>query len=551
MKKKMRLISSVLILAMLAGAASSCSSDSSNSSNSTASGETQAEDSESNVLNLTIYEWGWEGPEEGKDEVAPLIEEATGMKINLSRWIINSQEDYRRQMSLWTSANTLPEMLAVPADYYTTELINELGDAGRLWEVDGMLDKVYEEAKEGLTNAMTLYRSQETGKIYFYPTQNSDYEAQIEQDNIAQTGIMIRKDWLDELGLGYPQTPDELYNVLKRFKEEIKLENGQSVIPVSFNEGQSGLNNWQAMFFDREEDRPGLWKQNEDGTYTNQYDQEKLTEYAVFMNKLFREELLDPEFATIKSSQYQEKIGAGRVGASGESYWNMNTYNDNLQTTDPDALYVFAPIPKAEGVNEPVQQWVTTGAPCGVILNKEVMSEEKFNKVTDMLAYLSTPEGVITVWYGEEGKHWEKNENGKIQFTQAFMEETNGDYNKQYHVGVGYYVGLCANLNVINPYVEAPEVLSRPDMVESRKNLQNTIFYADEPQDMVQAGPVESEKTTAISTGFNEMIVQAIIAPTEEKCRQIVSEWPATWESLGGLEMTEERNQRMQESQQQ
>ena len=30
----------------------------------------------------------------------------------------------------------------------------------------------------------------------------------------------MRKDWLDDLSLDVPQTPDELYNVLKAFKEE-------------------------------------------------------------------------------------------------------------------------------------------------------------------------------------------------------------------------------------------------------------------------------------------------------------------------------------------
>lgn len=275
MKKKLRLISLSLMLAMIAGTAVSCNSKGE---------QTETTEGDTTVVNLTMYEWGWEGPEEGMDEVAPLIKEATGVEINLSRWIVNSEEDYRRQMSLWTSANTLPEMMTVPADNYTTQLVNELGDAGRLWEVDILLDKVFEEAKESFEDSMTLYQSQDTGKKYFYPTQNGDYEAQIEQDNIAQCGIMIRKDWLDEQGVGYPQTPDELYTVLKRFKEEIKLENGQTVIPVTFNEGQSGLSHWQAMFFDRTEDRPGLWRKTEDGTYTNQYDLTKLTNYAEFMN---------------------------------------------------------------------------------------------------------------------------------------------------------------------------------------------------------------------------------------------------------------------------
>lgn len=36
----------------------------------------------------------------------------------------------------------------------------------------------------------------------------------------TSAGLMVRQDWLDELNLEVPQTADELYNVLKAFKEE-------------------------------------------------------------------------------------------------------------------------------------------------------------------------------------------------------------------------------------------------------------------------------------------------------------------------------------------
>lgn len=37
---------------------------------------------------------------------------------------------------------------------------------------------------------------------------------------LSSAGLIIRQDWLDDLNLELPQTPDDLYEVLKAFKEE-------------------------------------------------------------------------------------------------------------------------------------------------------------------------------------------------------------------------------------------------------------------------------------------------------------------------------------------
>mgnify|MGYP000991012075 CR=1 FL=1 len=554
MKKAARLLSLVLCVLLTFTLIAGCSKskdEPSQKQEATSSADgtsTDKSSSEPVEVQLTMFEWGWEGPEEGKDEIAPEIEKRTGVKINLHRWIITSEEDQKRQLSLWASSNDFPEVLCIPTNTYCIEMMNQLGDAGKLWEVDGIVEKIIPEAQEMLMNSMEYYKNQKSGKKYIYPTQNNDYDAMIAMDNIAQEGIIIRKEWLERLGVGYPQTTDELYEVLKRFKNEIKTFNGQPVIPVLLGENMAGIDQFAKMFFDLS-DRMcqyfTLFRKLPDGTYTNALDQEKLERFLVYMNRLYREGLMDREVATIKDSQYQEKMNSGRVGASGVAWWNMNTYNDNIRTIDPEAFYAFMPIPKAEGVTTPVQQYIVPGAPCAFVFSKS-MDQAKFDKVTDMFAYMATQEGLILSWFGLEGIHWEKNAEGKIKFTQKFLDETNGgDWNKGAHRGVGYYVGLAPKVGVIDPIIEPYEYLSRFDVVESRKNLQGTIFKADEPQDLIPPGPIQSKKLPAISSQFNELIIKAVIASSEDECRRVVQEWPATWERLGGNEIAAEKTEFM------
>jgi putative aldouronate transport system substrate-binding protein len=545
MKKSLRILSLVLGIMLVIGMLSGCKKPaSSDKSGDTGDGSVEME--------LTMFEWGWEGPGEGMDEVAPEIEKRTGVKINLNRWIITSDEDHKRQLSLWASSDDFPEVLCIPTDGYSVDMMNQLGEAGKLWEVDGIVEKIIPEAQEMLRNSMEYYKHPSNGKYYIYPTQNNDYDAMIAMDNIAQEGLIIRKEWLDRLGVGYPGTPDELYEVLKRFRDEIKDFNGQPVIPVLLNENMGGAEQLAKMFFDVSDRMSGyfnMFRELPDGTYTNAPDQKKLENFLLYLNKLYREGLLDKEAATIKDSQYQEKMNSGRVGLSGTAWWNMNTYNDTIKAVDPEAFYAFMPIPKGEGVTNPVQQFIFAGAPCAFVFSKS-MDQAKFDKVVDLFAYMSTQEGLILSWFGLEDIHWEKNEEGKIKFTQKFLDETGGgDWNKGAQRGIGYYVGLAAKVGVIDPLIVPYEYLSRYDVVESRKNLQGTIFKADQPQDLVPPGPIQNQKLPAIGSAFNELIVNATIATTEDECRELINGWPATWEALGGKEIETEKTELVKNAQ--
>lgn len=543
MKNSIKLLSLVMSIVMVIALMAGCSKP----SNTPSGNDDLEQGSDSSIeVNLTQFEWGWEGPGEGMDEIVPEIEKRTGVKINLNRWIITSEEDQKRQLSLWASSDDFPEVLCIPTNGYATEMMNQLGDAGKLWEVDSIVEKIIPEAQEMLLNSMEYYKNPVNGKKYIYPTQNNDYDAMIAMDNIAQEGLMIRKEWLDKLGVGYPKTPDELYDVLKRFQSEITTFNDQPVIPLLLGENMAGSYHVASMFFDKEDRMSGyfnMFRELSDGTYTNALDQEKLERFLLYMNKLYRDGLMDPEVATIKDSQYQEKMNSGRVGVSGQAWWNMNSYNDNIKAVDPDTFYAFMPIPKGEGVTNPVQQFIFAGAPCAFVFSKS-MDQAKFDRVIDLFSFMSTQDGLILSWFGVEGTHWEKNAEGKIKFTQKFLDETGGgDWNKGAQRGIGYYVGMAAKVGVIDPLIVPYEYLNRYDSVEARKNLQGTVFKADAPQDLVPPGPVQNKKLAAIGSAFNELIIKATIAATEEGCLKLVQEWPATWEGMGGKEIEEEKTE--------
>ncbi|WP_276356543.1 extracellular solute-binding protein [Cohnella caldifontis] len=173
------------------------------------------------------------------------------------------------------------------------------------------------------------------GKIYAIPTFN--YEA-------VTDGLVIRKDWLDKLGLAVPTTPDELYNVLKAFKEQDPGGVGKDkVIPFAFSPGDDG----SQLFISGLAEAFGIGRGPtdfivKDGQMVSSLDQPGAKEYMSYLNKLNADGLLDPDAAATKHDRVVEKVGAGLVGVAALSCWDSAAKKALLEK-HPDAVLEFLP----------------------------------------------------------------------------------------------------------------------------------------------------------------------------------------------------------------
>ena len=119
-------------------------------------------------------------------------------------------------------------------------------------------------------------------------------------------GFQIRTDWLEELGLEMPRTTEDLYNVLKAFVENDP--DGQKNIGLTAN----------FDFFIYEFLVPAFtgiagWGEYE-GEYVSSNVHPGYKDYLKYMNKLYTEGLLDPDFMLNQDGHGVEKFLAGRAG---------------------------------------------------------------------------------------------------------------------------------------------------------------------------------------------------------------------------------------------
>lgn len=166
------------------------------------------------------------------------------------------------------------------------------------------------------------------GKIYAIPETNT---------NDVEWGFAIRKDWLDVLGEDMPQTPDDFYRVLKRFKEEDPGNVGkENVVPLTM-EGAISFNGLAQAF--------GLGASvddyvEKDGKLLAGMEQEGAKELITWLNRLYQEGLLDADYPSNKNETMISKIAAGHAGACRMTPWESAALR-TLRENDPEAELVF------------------------------------------------------------------------------------------------------------------------------------------------------------------------------------------------------------------
>lgn len=152
----------------------------------------------------------------------------------------------------------------------------------------------------------------ENDAIYFMPSINAS-----PRDLVTQYPTFINRQWLGNLGLEMPTTLDELYAVLKAFKEQDANGDGDpnNEIPV-VTTYSAGTDRFSILVLTA----LGLVdKQHvvKDGVYTYVPSTDAYKAYLEYMNKLYSEQLLDNEYFTLTSEALGAKISTGNVGLMG------------------------------------------------------------------------------------------------------------------------------------------------------------------------------------------------------------------------------------------
>lgn len=384
--------------------------------------------------------------------------------------------DNNSKLQIWMAAGTAPDLC------YTNEQAPVQGfqDLGGLAYLDSAMDKYGAQLKEFLGPALLAKGLDvKTGKRFLLRAKRAVD---------AQETTWIRKDWLDKIGLSMPKTTVEWYNAMKAFKEKNPDQMGK-IVPfvLNYDVGWRAANVLEAYRTDKSD----LGRYITNGRYLIVFDP-GVKEAVKLLNKMFNEGLVSKEFPL--------DVGENGIWTSDmiNGYGGCSTHNyDNpLRGPAPDILVnLRAKRPDAELV--PCDPFTDKDGKvtkrlsdiAGIQMFVPKTSESKADEVIKYLNWMSDPDVLFFLQYGEEGKNHTM-ENGIPKLLAAKGETImNTPNNIDYTMIVNGVVGktkedtikrnsLAYSGNIQKLYVEAWR-LSITDGYNPPENTLNELPAAD------------------------------------------------------------------------
>lgn len=358
------------------------------------------------------------------------LEKKTGIKVD---WTF-ANTDVKQQFNLLVASGDFPDMVSymwgVSADFPGGPE-RAIAD-GYITTLDDLMDDYAPNFKQYLSDNEIAQKELKTdsGNYYYVP----NYVTTKEVNGGFSNGYVFRKDWLDDLGLGLPETIDEWYTALKAFKEE---KGASAPFSLSYANLGRGLTNPYDISL-------GLF--NDEGTVRYGYAEEGYRQFLTEMNKWYEEGLLDRNIATIDSKGIDANVLNGKTGAS--LYWKGGLRNVNIAGKEKDSDFSLVGVKFPVKEKGDVPRFGTKDAM--IYYAGFAISESSNNKELAMkfLDYGFSAEGRELMQFGIEGETFVI-EDGYYKYTDLITNNPEG-----YSIGeaTAIYIRNTENIPVIQGY---------------------------------------------------------------------------------------------------
>lgn len=437
---KRKVVSLMLVSAMVAGMLAGCGSDSGSSkggsstetgsaAEASSSGETADDKSPITFeyFNADGKNGNWDNP------VAKAITEATGVTLDVS-YPVASQGDAKEDVALMIANDEYPDMI------YAKGSATDLYQAGALIDMTDLIEKYGPNIKKMYGAEMEKLKwSQDDPGIY-----QLSY-AGVNQKTLT-TGGSCQIQWaaLKENDYKYPKTLDEYEKMIKSYlAAHSKTEDGLDMIGITMSASDwhwmITLGNPAGLIADASPDN-GQWIIDDEYNvhYKHVTDEEK--EYFKWLCRMYNEGILDPNFATQTDDDYIAKVASGRVVAITDAEWHYSQCEATLVADGKvDQTYVGLPVTLREDQVEKALLYQGTTVGWGIGITKSCEDPVRAIKFLD---YLCSDEGQILYHWGIEGENYFLDDNGQPYRTDEEVAKAQSDPDYAKNTGIDNYTGF-------------------------------------------------------------------------------------------------------------
>lgn len=437
---KRKVVSLMLVSAMVAGMLAGCGSDSGSSkggsstetgsaAEASSSGETADDKSPITFeyFNADGKNGNWDNP------VAKAITEATGVTLDVS-YPVASQGDAKEDVALMIANDEYPDMI------YAKGSATDLYQAGALIDMTDLIEKYGPNIKKMYGAEMEKLKwSQDDPGIY-----QLSYSG-VNQKTLT-TGGSCQIQWaaLKENDYKYPKTLDEYEKMIKSYlAAHPKTEDGLDMIGITMSASDwhwmITLGNPAGLIADASPDN-GQWIIDDEYNvhYKHVTDEEK--EYFKWLCRMYNEGILDPNFATQTDDDYIAKVASGRVVAITDAEWHYSQCEATLVADGKvDQTYVGLPVTLREDQVEKALLYQGTTVGWGIGITKSCEDPVRAIKFLD---YLCSDEGQILYHWGIEGENYFLDDDGQPYRTDEEVAKAQSDPDYAKNTGIDNYTGF-------------------------------------------------------------------------------------------------------------
>lgn len=476
----------LLSASMAASMITGCGNSGGNSSGSNSgSGGTD----ENGVVELTFYNAdGQEDP--WTDPVAEVLTEKTGVKL---------KTDYpvgadTQRISLMIAEQNFPDMIYAKGD------VGSLIDAGAMIDMTDLIEEYGPNIKKLYGDEFEkLKYSEDDPSIYqlcSYAVGGTKYE----NSGTAQIQFAALK----ENDYKIPDTLEEFEKMIKDYiKAHPKTEDGMDTMGLTLS-----VSDWHWMitlgnpagYIAEGAPDNGQWLIDDSYNATYKFTSDKIREYFKWLNKMYNEGILDPEFATQTHDDYIAKISSGRVVALLDTDWDYADGEKILkQDGKLDKTYCGIPLTMDKDTKAPSLMYQGLPAGQGVGITTACENPEAAIKYLD---YLCSDEGQVLVNWGIEGTNYLLDDDGHRYRTQEEIDASNNDKNYSKTTGVGFhnYPFPCYGIGIEDPTGSTYTTDSKDSVIAEYNEEQKAACKAWGTELMVDVFPQEDEFETPAYT---------------------------------------------------
>lgn len=349
------------------------------------------------------------------------ITKATGLEFEMNI----PAEDGATKLALMIVNGELPDIISIT----DTNTMKELVDSGNVWDMEEFLTQYDPESpllKGGYPEDVKQRQIERDGGWYafashlnspgsreIFPPCDEYYTWDIQYGE--NYGILWNDTVLKEFDLKVEdlRTEEQVLEAFKKVKESDKTVDGASYIPILVDGNvynEATLRTLEYFF--------GAMPIDDQGNYQDWIQAPESKHALAFLNTLVREGYLDANQFTIDNAGVKSYITSGRVLCFIGNKANTNADSDHSGTTWTSTGAILSSegtMPVLPKNTEAGAGWIQT------FISKNCQNPEK---VAKWLSWMSSEEGLTWCIYGEEGKDFNRDENGCIVMTDEGDERT-------------------------------------------------------------------------------------------------------------------------------